>query len=167
MWYPQLLVQGNGSQVSRTSAGSCKYLSSWSRLWHSILLSSSCLGINFVVQSQQSSLVATGYIWSIVSLSYSLLLWWLSVSGQGSKICQSGTVLVIPGLPTKCFVRAYQCGMCASWYCPGAPVHLHSLTALEKSQWILATWSLEQHCPLLSLSLAALYNDLRTARCWN
>ena len=72
----------------------------------------------------------------------------------------------ILGLPTKCFVRACQRGMCASWYCLGAPVHLYLVTALERSRWALATGSFEQHCPLLSLLLAALYNDLMTTMCW-
>ena len=66
---------------------------------------------------------------------------WLSVSGQSSEVCQSGPVLGIPGPPTKCFVRACQRGMCISWYCLGAPVHLYSVTALETSQLALDTWS--------------------------
>ena len=68
-----------------------------------------------------------------------LLHYWLSGSGQGQPA--------------------------VSWYMylprgiPGAPVYLHSATAMARDLWAFATSSFEQHLLHLFLSLTSLYKD--------
>ena len=81
-------------------------------------------------------------------LCSSLLLCWLSGSGQGLEVCWSGSVLGFGGCPASYRLIPSERNPRKS-----CPVHLH----LARSLWAFNAWSIQQYWLHLPLSRTGLY----------